>query len=77
MYMFRAIQEFVQSRDCTRHSQNLETACQSRDCTANLEIAKYIYNTNEMHWISLAVRYFTLLKLYQPMDVTERRPEEF
>ena len=43
-YVFRAIQEFVQSRDCAVHSQNLETACQSQDCAlglCNLEIVRH------------------------------------
>ena len=42
VYMFRAIWEFAQSRDCVAHSQNPEIALQSRDCAVrlrNLEIA--------------------------------------
>ena len=52
IYMFRAIREFAQSRDCVTHSQNLEIAqaisglcnmcAQSRDCITrvhNLKIA--------------------------------------
>jgi len=31
-------EEFVQSQNCTAHSQNPETACLSQDCAANLEI---------------------------------------
>ena len=42
MYMFRAIQEFAQSRDCATHSQNPEIAHQSRDCALNLEIAQCV-----------------------------------
>ena len=33
MYLFRAIWEFAQSRDCIAHSQNPEIVFQSRDCT--------------------------------------------
>ena len=32
MYLFRAIWEFGQSRDCVAHSQNPEIVFQSRDC---------------------------------------------
>ena len=32
IYMFRAIWEFAQSRDCVAHSQNPEIAFQSQDC---------------------------------------------
>ena len=42
VYMFRAIWEFTQSRDCVAHSQNPEIALQSRDYAANLEITQHI-----------------------------------
>ena len=42
IYMFRAIREFAQSRDCVRQSRDCVTCAQSRDCITrvhNLKIA--------------------------------------
>jgi len=46
MYSFAYV---LQSRDCVVHSQNPETACQSRDSAANLEIAQYVCVISRLH----------------------------
>ena len=68
IYMFYAIWEFMQSRDCVAHSQNPEIAFESRDCAANLEIVQHaIYElwtlpdlSGEVHHIDTCSRSFVI-----------------
>lgn len=46
MYSFAYV---PQSQHRTMHCQNPETACQSQDRTANLEIAQYVCVISKLH----------------------------